>query len=259
MPWVRLDDQFPIHRKVGALSDPAFRLHVEALCWCARHLTDGVVSRDDLSTVSRIRGAERYAAELVRRGCWSETDEGWVIHDYLEYQQSRSKVLQTREQRQKAGRAGGKRSGESRRSSKTAGQDANGSKDEANAKHVASHPVEPPAPFLLTKEGTGRPPASRGGADDPADPNPDYRGLPAFGAPRDPADAERARRGAAQVRANIHPPKRINGSAGAFAKLVAVTGPPRPSPHPFDDDGTGSCLRCSQPYAAEAHAVGELS
>lgn len=255
MTWVRLDDQFPIHRKVGALSDPAFRLHVEALCWCARHLTDGVVSRDDLSTVSRIRGAERYVAELVRRGCWSETDEGWLIHDYLEYQQSRSKVLQTREQRQKAGRAGGKRSGESRRGSKAAGQSADGSKGEAKPKQDASHSVEPPAPSFFEGR-TGRPPASPGGAAAPDEQPRSYHELPAFGAPRDPADVERAQRGAAEARANIRLPPRINGHRSAFVELVAVTDP---TPHPFDDDGTGSCLRCSLPYADELHAVGEAS
>lgn len=257
MPWVRLDDQFPIHRKVSALSDPAFRLHVEALCWCARHLTDGVVSRDDLSTVSRIRGAERYVAELVRRGCWSETDEGWVIHDYLEYQQSRSKVLQTRGRRAEAGRVGGQRSGESRRRGKTAGQTGTGSKGEANAKQDASSPVEPPVPFPSSKERPGRPPAPRGGG--PEDTR-DYRSLPAFGVPRDPLDAQRAQRGAAQARASIKPPtKRVNGHAGAFDELVAVTTAPDPPPHTFDDDGTGTCLRCSKPYGHNIHAVGDQS
>lgn len=204
MTWVRLDDQFPIHRKVGALSDPAFRLHVEAICWCARHLTDGVVSRDDLSTVSRIRGAERYAAELVRRGCWSETAEGWLIHDYLEYQQSRSKVLHTREQRAKAGKAGGVASGASRRGrsvrTKTAGQAADGSNTKANGKHVASGSVEPPARLLLKKQGTERAPASPGAPSD----NPDWRTLPAYGTPRDEVDADRALRGAAAVRAALN-------------------------------------------------------
>lgn len=217
MTWVRLDDQFPIHRKVGALSDPAFRLHVEAICWCARHLTDGVVSRDDLSTVSRIRGAERYVAELVRRGCWSETDEGWLIHDYLEFQQSRSKVLQTREQRKEAGKAGGLASGATRRGDKTAGQSTYRSNSEAKSKRVASGSVEPPAPFLLTKEGTGRPPASRGGAADPRRPpppsdpdNPNWRTLPRFDQPPDPDAAQRAQRGAADARAQIRrpPPKK---------------------------------------------------
>ena len=40
---LRFDDQFPIHRKVSGLSDAAFRLHVEAIFWCDRNLTDGFI------------------------------------------------------------------------------------------------------------------------------------------------------------------------------------------------------------------------
>src|SRR5690554_4340947 len=109
MPWVRFDDQFPINRKVGALPDNAFRLHVEAVCWCARNLTDGVVSRDDLPQVTRIGKPARLVTHLVARGLWHEAGhqcdsphcpppgpDGWVIHDYLEFQPSREKVERER-------------------------------------------------------------------------------------------------------------------------------------------------------------------
>jgi hypothetical protein len=191
MTWVKLDDQFPIHRKVGALSDAAFRLHVEALCWSARNLTDGVIETEELRTVTRIGRAERYAAELVRWGAWRETEAGWEIHDYLDYQQSRSNVLHMREVRAAAGKAGGKASGESRRagktSGKTAGQRTQRSKAEAKTKQVGTRSVEPPAPFLLSEGRTGRPPAERDGPpadapddDERSDPgNRDWRSLPA--------------------------------------------------------------------------------
>lgn len=56
MPWVRFDDQFPIHRKVDGLSDAAYRLHTSAIFWCARNLTDGFVSEEDLDGVTaRVR------------------------------------------------------------------------------------------------------------------------------------------------------------------------------------------------------------
>lgn len=97
MPWVRLDDEFPSHRKVERLTDAAFRLHVQGICWCARNLTDGHISRDDLDFVSRIRRPRRHAAQLVVAGLWSETDSGWYIHDYLEYQPSKAQVERRRE------------------------------------------------------------------------------------------------------------------------------------------------------------------
>lgn len=108
MPWVRFDDAFPIHRKVDGLSDAAFRLHVSAIFWCARNLTDGVVPKEDLELVTaRVRTPERFAADLVRRGVWHEPGYvcesedcpafhegagGWTIHDYLEFQPSKERV-----------------------------------------------------------------------------------------------------------------------------------------------------------------------
>ncbi len=126
MPWVRFDDQFSIHRKVTGLSDAAFRLHISAIFWCARNLTDGVVPEEDLEDVcARVRTPERFVAELLKRGAWHEigahcdsedcpssvgeavdnsrnavsnaVTNGWVIHDYLEYQPSKEKVLRERE------------------------------------------------------------------------------------------------------------------------------------------------------------------
>ncbi|WP_157995875.1 hypothetical protein [Thermomonospora amylolytica] len=120
MPWVRFDDQFSVHRKVTGLSDAAFRLHVSAIFWCARNLTDGVVPEEDLEDVcARVRSPKRFVAEMVRRGAWHEigtecdsedcpahpdnavtngVTDGWVIHDYLEFQPSKARVIREREE-----------------------------------------------------------------------------------------------------------------------------------------------------------------
>lgn len=117
MPWVRFDDQFPIHRKVKGLSDPAFRLHAEAIFWCARNLTDGFVPAADLPDVGSARRPLKSVPELVIRGIWhladevcgskqcpahvdnhpESVDEGWLVHDYFDYQPSKAKVLKERE------------------------------------------------------------------------------------------------------------------------------------------------------------------
>jgi hypothetical protein len=132
---LKFDDQFPIHRKVHGLTDAAFRLHVEAIFWCARNLTDGFIAQADLASVSRYRRPEGYVTELVDRGAWDVAVGGWRIHDFLVWQDSRDKVLRVREQRRKAGSTGGLRSGESRRSKPT-----------AKPKQVGSVSVEPRAP-----------------------------------------------------------------------------------------------------------------
>lgn len=48
MSWVRLDDGFADHPKIAALDDRAFRIHIWALCYSARHLTDGFLAQEVL-------------------------------------------------------------------------------------------------------------------------------------------------------------------------------------------------------------------
>jgi hypothetical protein len=112
MPWVRFDDQYPIHRKVAALSDPAYRLHSASIPWSNRNLMDGWIPTGDLDQVcAQVRKPATFVLELVRRGLFHEAGhncpstacpadgthaDGWVIHDYWNYQPSRAKVVQQR-------------------------------------------------------------------------------------------------------------------------------------------------------------------
>ena len=97
MPWVRLDDRFPSHRKVALLSDRAFRLYTSALCWSSENLTEGRILPKELPLVARIRGHKAAAAELEAAGLWDRADIGWVIHDYLEYNPDRARVQADRQ------------------------------------------------------------------------------------------------------------------------------------------------------------------
>lgn len=96
MTWVKLDDRFPSHRKIALLSDRAFRLHVSAICWCSENLTDGRIADRELSLITRIRGMKATAKQLEDAGVWDRTDDGWVIHDYLDFNPSRDQVLAER-------------------------------------------------------------------------------------------------------------------------------------------------------------------
>jgi len=186
---LRFDDQFPLHRKVDGLSDSAFRLHVESIFWCARNLTDGFIAQIDIASVSRFRKAQGYVAELVQRGAWHQITKGeivggclrceqredrddlppdsngWLIHDFLDWQLPRSKVLQIKERRAEAGRRGGIRSAYVRNEQKnksqrdkrrgvTTGQGPPASKSQATSKQIASRADEPPIPSP-SKEGNG--------------------------------------------------------------------------------------------------------
>lgn len=105
MAWVNLDDNYPDHPKVDALSDGAFRLHTAAICWCNRHLTDGFV---EVARVPRLvpRYKAAYLEELMHGGLWEPADGGYRLHDFLDWNRSREEVERRRQKRSEAGKKG---------------------------------------------------------------------------------------------------------------------------------------------------------
>lgn len=94
MGWVRLDDNFADHPKVIALSDTAFRLYIEALCYSNRQLTDGFIPMAVYLKASKNDDADY----LIEAGLWEEVPNGYQIRSYNEYQPTREKVNEKREQ-----------------------------------------------------------------------------------------------------------------------------------------------------------------
>ncbi|MFM8155424.1 MAG: hypothetical protein ACKOAF_05015 [Actinomycetes bacterium] len=95
MTWFKVDDKFWSHKKTRTLTDAAVALWVRAGSYCGDHLTDGVVEHGDVEFVG---GSKAAAEELVRAGLWLEHDRGYEFHDWDNYQPTRSKVEQEREQ-----------------------------------------------------------------------------------------------------------------------------------------------------------------
>lgn len=94
MSWVRLDDGAPGHRKIVGLSDAAFRLWIVGLTHCNQQANDGRFSAHAarimfgyLASPELGKGA---AAELVTADLWTQTDEGYEVRNYLEYQPSKA-------------------------------------------------------------------------------------------------------------------------------------------------------------------------
>ncbi|WP_454859077.1 hypothetical protein [Promicromonospora soli] len=79
MTWTRLDDDFNDRPELLALGRSARLLHVEALVWCNRLLTDGSVPRGALPRMTDSPDLDADVKELVGAGLWSETDTGWQI------------------------------------------------------------------------------------------------------------------------------------------------------------------------------------
>ena len=91
MPWVRIDDRFPEHEKIVAGGPLAIALQVRALCYCARNLTDGRLSRGIVAMMAHDLDGFG-AADMERAGLWEKTTDGWLVHDYLAYNPSRKQV-----------------------------------------------------------------------------------------------------------------------------------------------------------------------
>ena len=87
LPWVRLDTGFPDNPKVLELLDRgkhrALVAYVCSMAWAGRQETRGLIPR---SALPFLHATKREAAELVRARLWDETDQGWSIHDFGEYQ-----------------------------------------------------------------------------------------------------------------------------------------------------------------------------
>ena len=94
MGWVRLDDNFADHPKVIALGDTAFRLYIEGLCYSNRQLTDGFIPN---AVYTKLSGNDD-AQFLIEAGLWEDTEGGFLIRSYTEYQPTREKVEKKRDE-----------------------------------------------------------------------------------------------------------------------------------------------------------------
>ncbi len=96
---VRLDHGMPENPKVVGLSDAAFRLYVEAICWCSRQETDGVIP----DGLMRRLGRPKVIAELIGARLLTSGDGRYEVHDYLMFQRSAQEISAYRASKGKAG------------------------------------------------------------------------------------------------------------------------------------------------------------
>lgn len=93
LPWVRVDSNIAQHDKIQRLlkADPspkrwqAFSSFVCSIGWSGGAGTDGRIPSYALDV---IYGTQTTARLLVKHGLWEECLDGWVIHNYAEYQQT---------------------------------------------------------------------------------------------------------------------------------------------------------------------------
>lgn len=113
MTWVRLDDGFYDHPKIERVGPAAAWLHVCALCYCARHLTDGVIPVSKVTRLADVKQPLKLAESLVEAGVWLDEGDSYRIHDYHDYQPTRAETLAKQEtdrlEKSRAGKLGNHR------------------------------------------------------------------------------------------------------------------------------------------------------
>lgn len=96
MTWTKLSDDFP--EDCESLSDSAFRVHVEALCWTMRRETGGVMSERDIRRGIEQADPAPCIAELIDKGYWSSPEDGqYLIVHHMDHQPDPKTIKQRRQ------------------------------------------------------------------------------------------------------------------------------------------------------------------
>lgn len=142
MAWVRIDDHFDEHPKMQRVGPLAWGYWLAGLAYCNRNLTDGFIPWNKARTLcsfeiveddglmwelSRVSGhagedmtAEWLIGLLIDAELWEEVKngkgrvDGYLIHDYPDYQPLKAQIEEERAKKVAAGQAGGKASAQAR-------------------------------------------------------------------------------------------------------------------------------------------------
>jgi hypothetical protein len=107
MSWFRIEGKMPQHEKYAPLSDAAFRLAITAGAWCSENMTDGMIRKTIVPTLTRAPSGKKLSCaieSLVSAGIWEDHGDSYEIHDYLDWNLSKAQWLS----KVAAGAAGGR-------------------------------------------------------------------------------------------------------------------------------------------------------
>lgn len=104
MAWARIDDGFYDHPKVvklAAICPAAGFLHVRAIAYCSKHLTDGLIHKEMVAVLTPVQSDRDEQVEaLLETGLWFQGEETgpdhYGIHHFLDYQPKKEDVLERR-------------------------------------------------------------------------------------------------------------------------------------------------------------------
>jgi hypothetical protein len=97
MPWGRIDDSLYDHPKLDLIPLEhrlaTLGLLVRCISWCNRFRTDGHVPRE---RIAKLDGTIELADRLVVAGMFEPNGSGYLIHDFLDYNDSREQIDERR-------------------------------------------------------------------------------------------------------------------------------------------------------------------
>jgi hypothetical protein len=118
--WAKIDDQFYLGKKAARIDRDEQDLYLASLVYCNGQLTDGFVPEANLMllyvwaklpmTANAQASAQAIASRLVEHDLWELVDDGFQVHDFLDWNPSRAEVLALKAARSEAGKRGGQHS-----------------------------------------------------------------------------------------------------------------------------------------------------
>lgn len=108
--WAKFDDRFHENRKIKRAwrrCPAAIGMHVMAITYSAGHLTDGFVDVDFVEDrMPQKRAREKAVSVLVDVGLWLTADEGWIVNDFSEFNETKADIEAKRAAKSNAGKKG---------------------------------------------------------------------------------------------------------------------------------------------------------
>jgi hypothetical protein len=106
MAWVRIDEHFYDHPKWADAPGDSIALWLAAMAWCNRNESiEGYIPARKTRGLVNVRNLKATLVDLVKREAIHVEGDGYVIHDYAEFQQP-EKVREIARKRARAGAKG---------------------------------------------------------------------------------------------------------------------------------------------------------
>lgn len=98
MAWLKIDDRVRTHPKIARAGPAAAWLWFCGVCYAREHLTDGFLPKEIVPTLAGgLPSPWKHAAKLVEVHLWEDALGGYRVHDFLDWNPSRSEVLSLRD------------------------------------------------------------------------------------------------------------------------------------------------------------------